>query len=196
MLCAQDCGIARGQTLRVLQRNVWRNAVFPSKAVSLDLNRITQFSRPFSKFHSRPSQELECLLIEFIALIPQKLTISTPQYYSPPLLIKLRQNAAFCVQRHCFFNGEKLYALHIFLATCSVCPLATRPITGWQTFNERLRPVSEFTAHVRAWETAYNMYKARFKRRVTAVSNSIDRIKFDFNTTVARRLIPSLATAV
>ena len=40
------------------------------------------------------------------------------------------------------------------------------------------------------------MYKARFKRRVTGVSNSIDRIKFDFNTAVARLLIPSLATAV
>ena len=25
---------------------------------------------------------------------------------SPPLQIKSRQNAAFCVQRHCFFNGE------------------------------------------------------------------------------------------
>ena len=38
--------------------------------------------------------------------------------------------------------------------------------------------------------------KARFKRRATAVSNSIDRIKFDFSTAVARRLKPSRATAV
>ena len=30
--------------------------------------------------------------------------------------------------------------------------------------------------------------KARFKRRATAVSNSIDRIKFDISTAVARRL--------
>ena len=30
--------------------------------------------------------------------------------------------------------------------------------------------------------------KACFKRRATAVSNSIDRIKFDFGTAVARRL--------
>ena len=32
------------------------------------------------------------------------------------------------------------------------------------------------------------MSKARFKRRATAVPNSIDRIKFDFSTAVARRL--------
>ena len=38
--------------------------------------------------------------------------------------------------------------------------------------------------------------KARFKRRATAVPNSIDRIKFDFSTAVARRLKPSRATAV
>ena len=37
---------------------------------------------------------------------------------------------------------------------------------------------------------------ARFKRRATAVPNSIDRIKFDFSTAVARRLKPSRATAV
>ena len=39
-------------------------------------------------------------------------------------------------------------------------------------------------------------FKARFKRRATAVPNSIDRIKFDFSTAVARRLKPSRATAV
>ena len=38
--------------------------------------------------------------------------------------------------------------------------------------------------------------KARFKRRATAVPNSIDRIKFDLSTAVARRLKPSRATAV
>ena len=37
---------------------------------------------------------------------------------------------------------------------------------------------------------------ARFKRRATAVPDSIDRIKFDFSTAVARRLNPSRATAV
>ena len=40
------------------------------------------------------------------------------------------------------------------------------------------------------------MFKARFKRRATAVPNSIDRIKFDFSRAVARRLKPSRATAV
>ena len=35
---------------------------------------------------------------------------------------------------------------------------------------------------------------ARFKRRATAVPNSIDQIKFDFSTAVARRLKPSRAT--
>ena len=39
-------------------------------------------------------------------------------------------------------------------------------------------------------------YKAHFKCRATAVSNSIDRIKFDFSTAVVRRLKPSRATAV
>ena len=39
-------------------------------------------------------------------------------------------------------------------------------------------------------------YQARFKRRATAVPNSIDRIKFDFSTAVARRLKPSRAIAV
>ena len=38
--------------------------------------------------------------------------------------------------------------------------------------------------------------QARFKRRATAVPNSIDRIKFDFSTAVARRLKPSRAIAV
>ena len=38
--------------------------------------------------------------------------------------------------------------------------------------------------------------QARFKRRAIAVPNSIDRIKFDFSTAVARRLKPSRATAV
>ena len=36
--------------------------------------------------------------------------------------------------------------------------------------------------------------KVRFKRRATAVPNSIDRIKFDFSTAVAWRLKPSRAT--
>ena len=40
------------------------------------------------------------------------------------------------------------------------------------------------------------MRRTRFKRRATAVPNSIDRIKFDFSTAVARRLKPSRATAL
>ena len=39
-------------------------------------------------------------------------------------------------------------------------------------------------------------FRARFKRRATAVPNAIDRIKFDFSTAVVRRLKPSRATAV
>ena len=38
--------------------------------------------------------------------------------------------------------------------------------------------------------------KACFKRPATAVPNSIDRIKFNFSTAVARRLKPSRANAV
>ena len=37
MLCAQDSGIARGGHCESLQRDVWRNVVSPSKAVSLDV---------------------------------------------------------------------------------------------------------------------------------------------------------------
>ena len=44
--------------------------------------------------------------------------------------------------------------------------------------------------------TSNSWSKAHFKRRATAVPNSIDRIKFDFSTAVARRLKPSRATAV
>ena len=40
------------------------------------------------------------------------------------------------------------------------------------------------------------LFKARFKRRATAVPNSIDRIKFDFSTALARRLKPSRAIAI
>ena len=38
--------------------------------------------------------------------------------------------------------------------------------------------------------------KARFKRRAIAVPNSIDRIKFELSTAVARCLKPSRATAL
>ena len=38
--------------------------------------------------------------------------------------------------------------------------------------------------------------KARFKRHATAVPNSVDRIKFDFSTAIARRLKSGRATAV
>ena len=40
------------------------------------------------------------------------------------------------------------------------------------------------------------LFKARFKRRATAVSNSIDRIKFDFSTAVALLGFKGRATAV
>ena len=39
-------------------------------------------------------------------------------------------------------------------------------------------------------------HEAHFKRRTTAVPNSIDQIKFDLSTAVARCLKPSRATAV
>ena len=41
-----------------------------------------------------------------------------------------------------------------------------------------------------------NKTKAHVKRRATAVLNSIDQIKFDFSTAVARCLKPSRATDV
>ena len=42
----------------------------------------------------------------------------------------------------------------------------------------------------------FKTFKARFKRRATAVSNSIDRIKFDFSTAVALLGFKGRATAV
>ena len=42
----------------------------------------------------------------------------------------------------------------------------------------------------------FKTFKARFKRRATAVSNSIDRIKFDFSTAVALLGFKRRATAV
>ena len=42
----------------------------------------------------------------------------------------------------------------------------------------------------------FDVAKTRFKRRATAVRNSIDRIKFDFGTAVARLGFKRRATAV
>ena len=44
--------------------------------------------------------------------------------------------------------------------------------------------------------TSNSWSKAHFKRRATAVPNSIDRIKFDFSTAVARLGFKRRATAV
>ena len=45
-------------------------------------------------------------------------------------------------------------------------------------------------------ETVAGLAQARFKRRATAVPNSVDRIKFDLSTAVTRRLKTSRAIAV
>ena len=52
----------------------------------------------------------------------------------------------------------------------------------------------ENTSGWRPLSSSSRLLKARFKRRATAVPNSIDGIKFDFSTAVARRLKPSRAT--
>ena len=49
---------------------------------------------------------------------------------------------------------------------------------------------------MQGWKLIGDASKACFKRRATAVPNSIDRIKFDFSTAVARRLKPSRASAM
>ena len=56
--------------------------------------------------------------------------------------------------------------------------------------------ISNHIHAIRKAVSTETIVKTRFKRRATAVSNSIDRIKFDFSTAVARRLKPSRATAV
>ena len=50
--------------------------------------------------------------------------------------------------------------------------------------------------NIQTFTTLSRQNKIRFKRRATAVPNSIDRIKFNLSTPVARRLKPSRATAV
>ena len=64
----------------------------------------------------------------------------------------------------------------------------------YKTIRSRLLPI-----HSTPLFLSYSLsivYKARFKRRATAVSNSIDLIKFDFSTALAGRLKPSRATAM
>ena len=63
-----------------------------------------------------------------------------------------------------------------------------------KTIRSRLLPI-----HSTPLFLSYSLsivYKARFKRRATALPNSIDRIKFDFSTALAERLKPSRATAM
>ena len=59
---------------------------------------LCKFSK--HKFHTQP--HASSVYREFIALVKQKLEISTHQHKLTPPLIKSRQNAAFYVQRHCF----------------------------------------------------------------------------------------------
>ena len=48
--------------------------------------------------------------------------------------------------------------------------------------------------NIQTFTTLSQQNKTRYKRHATAVPNSIDWIKFDFSTAVARRLKPSRAT--
>ena len=61
---------------------------------------------------------------------------------------------------------------------------------------EKLEKDQKFSWTYQRQNYQWTTLKARFKRRATAVPNSIDRIKFDFSTAVARRLKPSRATAM
>ena len=66
----------------------------------------------------------ECLLIDFIALIAQKLTISKHQHQSRPLLIKVTAKCGILCPKTLLLTQKQLQAIHFFVATCNVCPLA------------------------------------------------------------------------
>ena len=66
----------------------------------------------------------ECLLIDFIALIAQKLTISKHQHQSRPLLIKVTAKYGILCPKTLLLMQKQLQAIHFFVATCNVCPLA------------------------------------------------------------------------
>ena len=82
---------------------------------------------------------------------------------SPPLQIKSRQNAAFCVQRHCFFDGETtprhtllcsdLQYLNpgdaIILCACSCACITKSLITGKSFFFGYEYPM--LTAAIASW---------------------------------------------
>ena len=68
-----------------------------------------------------------------------------------------------------------------------------KSVTGCVKFTKRVELWIDF------WQLENPLVRraqARFKRRATAVPDSIDRIKFDFSTAVERRLKPSRATAL
>ena len=67
---------------------------------------------------------------------------------------------------------------------------------GQRLFWKSLYQQSHSRDHETKAVSTETIVKARFKRSATAVPNSIDRIKFDFSTAVARCLKPSRATAV
>ena len=70
------------------------------------------------------------------------------------------------------------------LSCCCILLLALSPVSA--------RPFFDL---IRIYKSA-KLSEARFKRRATAVPNSIDRIKFDLSTAVARLGFKRRATAV
>ena len=65
----------------------------------------------------------QCLSIDFIALILQKLTISTHQQYSP-LFLKISAKCGILCPKTLLLTEKQLHAIHFFVATCNVCTLA------------------------------------------------------------------------
>ena len=89
------------------------------------IDRVSTYYRPSVDRLSTAIATDRSVDTTYVALTPQKPTISTHQYCSPPLVINSLQNGTLYVQRHCFFKMEKqLHAIHFFVATCNVCPLA------------------------------------------------------------------------
>ena len=84
----------------------------------------------------------QCLSIDFIALIPQKLTISTHQHQSPLLLIKFRAKCGILCPKTLLLIDIQLHAKHFFVDLQFFAPwrshnplrITNSPITGKSFF--------------------------------------------------------------
>ena len=113
--------------------------------------------------------------------------------FTPLLLNILTHSFTYfsCVK----FTNSRYRSERKRLATRALQPLASK--WGRRTGDVRgYRKIKKSSWTYQRQNYQWTTLKARFKRRATAVPNSIDRIKFAFSAAVVRRLKPSRATAV